>query len=164
MAGENIISNVHDRDVLHDIEIFEQENGKLLRMLCPGNSLKVPDKRQGGVMGGLLNDSIAIYCGGKAENFGFQTCYQIGKTKPFANLKHDRYSGAELVLENSILWVTGGDKSPTDSTLDTTEYVFSTGRVEDGPKLPRRAKRHCLVQLGNDDIMLIGGMAQVYTG
>ena len=96
---------------------------------------------------------------------GWNTCYEINKNeKPFATLSHDRFNGADLVLDNSILWITGGDRNGHLPTLDTTEYVYWDGRVEMGPKLPRRSKKHCLVELGNDYIMLIGGMAQDYKG
>ena len=69
------------------------------------------------------------------------------------------FAASAVLANHSLLWVTGGYSSLNEGPLDTTEFVDATkSKVQKGPDLPQALQWHCLVQLNQDQVMLIGGM------
>jgi hypothetical protein len=48
------------------------------------------------------------------------------------------------MIDENTFWVSGGYNMDFQEQ-DTTEFIFSNGTVEPGPKLPRAYSRHCKV-------------------
>ena len=59
---------------------------------------------------------------------------------------------------NGALWVTGGiQRHSEDTALATTELVYPNGTVVNGPKLPTVREKHCMVNLHDNRVMILGG-------
>ena len=52
-----------------------------------------------------------------------------------------------------LLWVTGGESG---SDLDSTELIHPNGTVTNGPSLPAGRQGHCMVNLPDGRILIIG--------
>ena len=61
-------------------------------------------------------------------------------------------------LLNGALWVTGGQNynPPTDNDLASTELIHPDGTVTNGPSLPAARQGHCMVNLPDGRILIIG--------
>ena len=69
--------------------------------------------------GGLL-ENRPIICGGHS-NLTYETnCYEIGTNEIIAELNQPRCCGANMVLNEDTLWISGGS---TKETKQTTEFV-----------------------------------------
>lgn len=109
---------------------------------------------------GLLDNSMPLICSGfnpDAGGYALDECYVLGQEGVFANVATARWYGGSLVLNNSILWITGGTN--LKGVLKSTEYIDSSGQVWPGPDLPERMDEHCSVSLNSTHSMLISGEA-----
>ena len=115
--------------------------------------------------GGVVRNTL-ILCGGITSNVDehgdsvlTSDCYVhdplIDSWKFLARLKTVKYYPGIVVLDDRI-WITGGMLSP-DVVQDSTEYLFSSGRVESGPTLPYISWGHCMVRLMDGRVMILGG-------
>ena len=69
-----------------------------------------------GATGGLLNHKYPVICGGHSTNSSFDTCQVLGSNVSMKMI-HQRDYSASVVLNNEILWVTGG----TGNNLERSE-------------------------------------------
>ena len=70
------------------------------------------------------------------------------------HLQEARSRHASVVMDNK-LWITGGNGD--GDAYESTEFVLSNGKVEQGPDLPYKMFAHCMVKLMDGKVMLIGG-------
>ena len=86
-----------------------------------------------GATGGLVG-SMPIICGGR-------TCYNVTANKAvlLGKMKTKRRSAASVVLNDSVLWVTGGWNG---IRLSSTELVYSNGTISNGNLGCRSLKLH----------------------
>ena len=109
--------------------------------------------------GGLLRNHPTI-CGGYNLNTDSLTasCYQLDPSTNLwsflSSLHTARIYHASVELDGG-LWVTGGGHGSND--LSSTEMVHEDGSVVQGPPLPSARQAHCMVDLLDGRIMLIGG-------
>ena len=110
--------------------------------------------------GGILNGSPTI-CGGyrKIASPVHQTdsCYLFDRItnswKLHCNMQSRRYEHASAVV-NGALFVTGGiDDS---GNMASTELIFANGTVISGTNLPEARRGHCMVELNDGKVMILG--------
>ena len=121
-----------------------------------------------GAVGGLLLGHTPILCGGlnatdKDDPIPSDKCVHLvmPSTMTLPNLQTARVFAASAVLANeTTLWVTRGYTSDQENKpLDSTELIdIERGTNDEGPTLPMPLLFHCLVQLNNDQVLLVGGM------
>jgi hypothetical protein len=122
-----------------------------------------------GASGGLLNNNVALICGG--DNFPtiHDDCFPITANAIEASVKltKPKVGSSSVVLNGSTLWLTGGFlkelKEETDEYQEyfyvetkSTEFVQLNG-PSPGPDLPHKVGSHCLVSLNDSIVILIGG-------
>ena len=76
-----------------------------------------------------------------------------------------RASAASIVLNNSTLWVVGGEEE-TDNVRyisDTSEFITFEYTPIWGPSLPFSVSEHCMIQFNENAIFLIGGIQDLTT-
>ena len=75
-------------------------------------------------------------------------------------MKERRYNAASIVLNGTVLWITGG-RFQRWAILDTTEFVEVSLDPKAGlpPKLPERLASHTMINLKDNLIMFIGGIS-----
>ena len=66
------------------------------------------------------------------------------KFRHFADIEYIRSSVPGIMIDENTFWVSGGYNMDFQEQ-DTTEFIFSNGTVEPGPKLPTAYSRHCKV-------------------
>ncbi len=127
-----------------------------------------------------------VICGGETfvpgtvieDLFVNDECYKLNTVDPFdstenlesavGSLQVGRMGAASLVINNGqTLWITGGKmteayENSVESTelliIDSSEAKSSFSLVnEPGPDLPLRVNHHCLVGIGTDFALVIGG-------
>ena len=59
-------------------------------------------------------------------------------------MEYIRSSVPGIMIDENTFWVSGGYNMDFQEQ-DTTEFIFSNGTVEPGPKLPTAYSRHCKV-------------------
>ena len=113
-----------------------------------------------GATGGLVGNTVII-CGGSyfysyPYSISINECYSLTsqKVKLVTHMSVLRTSAASIVLNETILWVTGG-WSGTES-YSSTEYV-SLSETMPGPDLPLSLFRHAMVSINSSVSMVIGG-------
>ena len=81
------------------------------------------------LFGTLHNFTLPLICGGMYRNYsnsdyyeGQTDCYILGDDKIVAQLLQPRSAGASVVLNNNVLWITGGLVKSMHYTK-TTEFV-----------------------------------------
>ena len=113
--------------------------------------------------GGLLQGKPLI-CGGRhsytANTKGaVSACYlhnsSINDWVHFTSLHTSRSRHASASVEGA-LWMTGGLDSG-HKRLKSTEFVHGNGSVLQGPDLPSPRSGHCMVDLKDGRVMIIGG-------
>ncbi len=126
--------------------------------------------------GGLLNNQVVLVCGGYRMLGGpTDLCYKIGSEQPAAFLNTARTDSASIVWQHEgkeVLWISGGeagfnffnDQGEETRTLASTEFVsdgltFATS----GPDLPKPLSAHCMVRMGQDEALLIGGVTVTFS-
>ena len=72
----------------------------------------------------------------------------------------ERGYAASIVLDDNILWVTGGYSGAF--YLASTEYVTVTGTML-GPNLPQALVDHAMVAINKTCSMVIGGISPDYS-
>ena len=79
---------------------------------------------------------------------------------PSCNEPSCRYAAASVMLNSSMMWITGGRRWEVGGwwQLDGSEYV-TLGKTTPGPKLPYTLAYHCALKLNDKDIYFIGGFA-----
>ena len=105
-----------------------------------------------GATGGLIGDTVII-CGGW---YNVDECYSMTSEKAtlFTHMSVGRFHAASIVINDNILWVTGGFSS--GYRLTSTEYVTVTGTMP-GPDLPIALSDHAMVEINSTFSMVIGG-------
>ena len=88
-------------------------------------------------------DGHVTFCGGNAAVTN--ACFKyVGENKtwqPFPNLMEKRAHASSVMLPDNRWWVIGGNVRTTEM------FNTSSGRWEEGPKLPYSFFQHCSVQL-----------------
>ena len=111
-----------------------------------------------GATGGLMGDAVII-CGGGLhnENTNYDECYRFTSEKAtlVTHMLVERQNAASIVLNDIILWVTGGWSG---AYLASTEYVTVTGTML-GPNLPQALTNHAMVAVNKTFSMVIGGIS-----
>ena len=62
--------------------------------------------------------------------------------------------GPASALVKGTLWVTGGYSG---ATTDSTEFIHPNGTVAIGPTLPTARDSHCMINLHDKRVMILGG-------
>ncbi len=114
--------------------------------------------------GSFSGNQKMILCGGSigdgdGKDF-VKTCYQLGSNWPvFGDMLQARRMAATILLDNDILWITGGSNYDfSGGELQSTEYLTMDGVATSGPDLPVPVDIHCMVRLTkSQDAMLISG-------
>ena len=114
-----------------------------------------------GATGGLIGDTLII-CGGTVIGTGFNDCYTLTSEEAtlFTHMSVGRWAAASIVINDNILWVTGGSNGVG---LASSEYVRMTG-VMSGPDLPMARYGHAMVSINRTFSMVIGGNDGSYSG
>ena len=104
--------------------------------------------------GKLVNGSPVI-CGGNDGNDHTKDCHILKNNtwSILANLQEGKSSAGSIAIGDS-LWVTGGFKP--GSFLYSSDFVFLNGTSKKGPNLPQARNFHCMLQLDEKRVMLIG--------
>ena len=110
--------------------------------------------------GGVLKEQ-PLLCGGwnlSHDHQPLSACYIHDYTENIwrlhAHMTTGRYSHASVTMGDRV-WITGGhDKH---KTLKSTEYLYSNGSVFHGPDLPHGRQAHCMVDLLDGRVMILGG-------
>ena len=86
------------------------------------------------VVGGLVGN-IAIICGGSSGD-RHDECYQVTSNKavPLGKMTTNRSGAASVVINNDVLWITGG------FNLSSTDFLYLNGTVTEGNSGGRRSK------------------------
>ena len=108
---------------------------------------------------GALLEGSPVICGGRnGSNYDHDECYiynaSTNEWELLARIKNPRSFYASVIVNNA-LWITGGFYDPYG--LDSSEYVFPNGTVTQGPTLTAPIRRHCIVQLLDGKMMILGG-------
>ena len=122
-----------------------------------------------GATGGLIEDTVII-CGGWVSIRGMDSdgsyvdeCYGLTseKAKLVIHMSVGRTDAASIVINDNILWVTGG--SDYGGSLASTEYVTVIGTMP-GPDLPMTLglHSHAMVAINRTCSMVIGGYSLDY--
>ena len=103
-----------------------------------------------GTTGGLIGNT-AIICGG----YGVDICYGLTseKTTFVTHMSVWRWFAASIVINDNILWVTGGESYNLQLS---TEYIRMSGSMP-GPDLPMALWGHAVVAINSSCDMIIGG-------
>ena len=109
-----------------------------------------------GATGGLIGNTIII-CGGYSDGYE-RGCISLtsGKATFFTIMSIERWFASSIVLDDKILWVTGGYGSYGCGILASTSYVTVTGSMP-GPDLPIGLYRHAMIAINSSCSMVIGG-------
>ena len=114
-----------------------------------------------GATGGVIGDTVII-CGGYDGSNNVDECYRLSSEKNPQLITHmlvERQYAASIVLNDNILWVTGGWSG---AYLASTEYVTSTGTIL-GPNLPQPLTNHAMIAINKTCSMVIGGISTDYS-
>ncbi len=119
-----------------------------------------------GAVGALLDDNTPVICGGADDSWALDPnnandqCHILGNPTPIVTMQTGRWHADSFVLDQENgpprLWITGGGPSPGTKS---TEYIdIRSGNAIPGPDLPEAMSGHCLVKIGQNSAMLIGGL------
>ena len=90
--------------------------------------------------GGLINDSMILICGGfdASENDASNKCFLVnGPSEPVAYMKLQRNLPGCTVINDTLLWMTGGLGLGGLQIHETTEFIdLTTQLAVAGPDLP----------------------------
>ena len=124
-----------------------------------------------GATGGLIGDTVII-CGGVWIGSGsdqtnqLDECYSLTSEKAtiVTHMSVEREYAASIVLDDNILWVTGGSSSASGVVvqLSSTEYVTLAGTML-GPNLPQALTNHAMAAINKTCSMVIGGISADYS-
>ena len=109
--------------------------------------------------GGLLGNTPLI-CGGKLHGLTqpVDECYRLnGEKSTFVTkMLVKRSSAASIVINETILWVTGGSGGYYNGFLASSEYIRLSGSSP-GPDLPMALYHHAMIAINTTHSMVIGG-------
>ena len=120
-----------------------------------------------GAVGGYLGTN-PIFCGGALYSLSSffnpvfdnpeeysDECHIIRpwKAEKSTNMLSKRYGAASVIINETILWVSGGNDGI--STLSSTEFIESESTA--GPELPEALEGHKMIDITDDSTLLIGG-------
>jgi hypothetical protein len=116
-----------------------------------------------GATGGVIGDTVII-CGGYDGDDIVDKCYRLTseETTFVTQMLVERQNAASIVLNDNILWVTGGWSGAYVGTgwsgayLASTEYVTVSGTML-GPNLTQALTNHAMVAINKTCSMVIGG-------
>ena len=115
----------------------------------------------GWATGGLV-DGKPIICGGQddATHTYKQECYIFEDNAwiLLTSLNEPRSQAGSTVLNGDHLWITGGESPGT--YIKTSEKIWANGTVLSGPELPSALNAHCMVNLHNGSVLILGAGAQ----
>ena len=85
--------------------------------------------------------------------------YIIGQPDANICLLERRFDAASIVLNNTTLWVVGGEVQYGHNLhLKSSEFIFIDQPPIEGPDLPFSISGHCMVQYDKSTIFIIGGV------
>ena len=110
-----------------------------------------------GAVGAFIGGK-AIVCGGEDREKEQNACYQITEisTNYLNRLTETRGYAAGVKVDEDTLWITGGWEEH-DHERDSSDYVYSSGQVVPGPRLPKRSWGHQMVKVDDSTYAMIGG-------
>ena len=83
--------------------------------------------------------STAIICGGEDGNAKtYDDCYKYNgqKWRKFSyKMTTKRQSAASMILNDTILWISGGNNGDAEGDLKSSEFIRLEGEPEEGPEL-----------------------------
>ena len=131
--------------------VYYNEDGYTGFKSCQNGKHK---RRENGV--GEFLDGKYVACGGRGLT-ELTDCVVIDEfgSKTFDMTSNGRTYASYVKLDNSTIWITGGQDSMYQA-LSSTEFVTVNGSKA-GPNLPFAIQEHCMVQYKEDAILLIGG-------
>ena len=134
-------------------EIFDVKNPTNQCQNLPNYPLQVD-----GANGALINDKYPFICGGSSTINS--DCYlynpDAGQWDFTVAMSNPRYRGGHVVVNKDTLWVTGAFAFEDESEL--IKPMFPGGSISPGPKLPLNLYSHCMLDLGNSNFLIIGGI------
>ena len=94
-----------------------------------------------GATGGLV-DQVPVICGGNSKDGYRNDCYNVTANEAvlLGKMKEEREFAASVVLNNSVLWVTGG--KGVRGFLSSTEFIHLNGTISNGNSGCRGLKLH----------------------
>jgi hypothetical protein len=106
-----------------------------------------------GDTGGLIGNTVII-CGGHDGSY-VDKCYSLTSKKATlaTHMSVGRSGAASIVLNDNILWVTGGYNG---GRLASSEYVTMSGTMT-GPDMPMALESHAMVAINSTCSLVIGG-------
>ena len=118
-----------------------------------------------GATGGLIGETVIICGGGYESDYNhtiYDECYSLTSEKAtlVTHMSVEREYAASIVLDDNILWVTGGWSGAFH--FASTEYVTMTGTML-GPNLPQALTNHAMVAINKTCSMVIGGISANYS-
>ena len=105
-----------------------------------------------GATGGIIGDTIMICGGGNSDE-----CYSLTSQEAtlVTHMSVDRRYASSIVLDDTTLWVTGGNNNYA-GFLSSTENVTMAGSVP-GPDMPMALLNHAMAAINSTMSMVIGG-------
>ena len=109
---------------------------------------------------GAIVSGTLIICGGRTSTADYLTsCYTFDASYFswifLTNLTIPRSQMASVSLDGA-LWITGGYTDNGGNEDATTEIVFLNGTVSAGPMLPSARDDHCMVNLHDGKVLILG--------
>ena len=112
-----------------------------------------------GANAGLFQDKYPLICGGSLV--GVSDCYMynpdIGDWEFKLETYNERYRGGHVMVFKGSpvesLWISGG----LNADYERSEFVDPEDGVSPGPNLPVGLYSHCMLDIGNQNYMVIGG-------
>ena len=113
-----------------------------------------------GATGGLLGNTPLI-CGGWSFGQDIDECYSLNgvASKFVTKMSVKRRWAASIVLNETILWITGGYGN---GFLASSEYIRLAGSSP-GPDLPMTLYAHAMIAINTTHSMVIGGQNYGYS-
>ena len=110
-----------------------------------------------GATGGLLGNTPLI-CGGESFSQNIDECYSLNRetSKFVTKMSVKRRWAASIVLNETILWITGGAGGDNWNHFASSEYIRLAGSSP-GPDLPMALSGHAMIAINATHSMVIGG-------
>ena len=105
-------------------------------------------------VGGLLENSFPIICGGYSDSFSKDECFILGYDTVQAKMSIERSFAASLVVNNS-LWILGGQSEGI--RINSTEFITLDSDPVKGPDMPEALIYHCVLKVNDTTVFLSGG-------
>ena len=119
-----------------------------------------------GATGGFI-ENTALVCGGYNDDLVMlDDCYSLNSESTTMSVKMSvkRCDAASIVLNETVLWVSGGDGSSIYYPEGTsTEYVKLEG-TRPGPPLPIPLAGHAKIGINHTHSIIIGGRTDGFSG